>query len=76
MRIRKLQIQNHPNSCWPKGVTMETDKADTNSLLHKGDQILNLNWSIEDREVAEKLLLMLYEKEHYELPPLNHVGGL
>jgi len=27
-------------------------------------------------ESAEKLILMLYEKEHYELPPLNHVGGL
>jgi hypothetical protein len=25
---------------------------------------------------AEKLLLMLYDKEHYELPPLNHAGGL
>jgi len=27
-------------------------------------------------EAMEKLLLMLYEKEHYELPPLNQVGGL
>lgn len=27
-------------------------------------------------ESTEKLLLMSYEKEHYELPPLNHVGGL
>lgn len=27
-------------------------------------------------EKAEKVLLMVYEKEHYELPPLNHVGGL
>jgi len=145
---------------------METDESNTNSLLHKGEQILNLNWSTwyplteeniqsevpkvfgiyevrpaggvliprlvgkseilyvgrsgtsmnrtlrhrllelvrhgphiawprverlqkelhfslefrytetEDPEASEKLLLMLYEKEHYELPPLNQVGGL
>jgi len=30
----------------------------------------------EEPEEAEKVLLMVYEKEHYELPPLNHVGGL
>lgn len=40
---------------------------------------LNLEFCYADTkepESAEKLLLMLYEKEHYELPPLNHVGGL
>lgn len=30
----------------------------------------------QDPALSEKLLLMLYEKEHYELPPLNHIGGL
>ena len=30
----------------------------------------------EEPEVAEKMLLMAYEREHFELPPLNHVGGL
>lgn len=145
---------------------METDKSDSNSIVHKGEQVLNLNWSpwyllteenikcetpkvlgiykvrraggvliprlvgkseilymgrsgtsinrslrhrllelvrhgphiawprverlqkelhfslefcyaeTKDPEGAEKLLLMLYEKEHYELPPLNQVGGL
>ncbi|MBT9142086.1 MAG: hypothetical protein DDT32_02091 [Syntrophomonadaceae bacterium] len=144
---------------------METDKSNTNSVLHKGEQILNLNWSTwyplteenikcevpeifgiykvrraggmliprlvgkseilymgrsgtsmnrtlrhrllelvrhghsasrrveqlqkeldfslefcyaetQEPEAAEKLLLMLYGKEHYELPPLNQVGGL
>jgi hypothetical protein len=30
----------------------------------------------DEPEETEKVLLMVYEKEHYELPPLNHVGGL
>lgn len=30
----------------------------------------------DDPENVEKILLMSYEKEHYELPPLNNIGGL